>query len=219
MSMTLEKALASLDPTNADLWTSDGSPKMDVLQGLTGDMTLTRAKVRQAAPAFSRENPTLDLGDEPPAPSGPTDQGTDASPIPQDEPDADDEPELEEELQAEESEDETALDAEINALSEEIAAREQELNEGRKAMDELIVRKDRLIAERAVHQTPHSDTIERMRFINRQAAMRAERAGNAQAARELLKQAQIPGGLPIDVALATRPRQRPQGVTSGPEHG
>jgi hypothetical protein len=212
MSMTLEQALASLDPTNADQWTSDGSPKMDVLQGLTEDASLTRAKVRQVAPNFSKDNPIVGVSSETPAPAGATNQGTVAAPPVVGDDEGEDTPPAEDgdgEMEEAQREEENTLDAEIAGLSDEIAAREAELNEGRKALDELIARKDKLIETREVQQTPHSDQMERMRFIQRQAAMRAERAGNASAARELLKQSNMIGGMPIDLALGARPRQRP----------
>lgn len=59
------EALAKLDPADDTQWTDDGGPRMDVLQKLTDDKALTRAKVNEAAPQFSRESAkTAALGHE-----------------------------------------------------------------------------------------------------------------------------------------------------------
>lgn len=49
----LEHAL-KLDHENDDLWTGDGLPRVDVLQHLTGDASLTRADINRAAPDCRR---------------------------------------------------------------------------------------------------------------------------------------------------------------------
>lgn len=57
--MNLIKALKSLDPSNADHWTADGAPVVAVVAELIKDKKLTRAQITEAAPSFTRENPTL----------------------------------------------------------------------------------------------------------------------------------------------------------------
>lgn len=48
--------VTQLDPTNDELWTADGLPKVDVVQkGLRND-NITRQAITNAAPSFSREN-------------------------------------------------------------------------------------------------------------------------------------------------------------------
>jgi hypothetical protein len=50
---TLEQALATLDPDDDAAWTADGLPRMDVLEALIGDKSITREQVD--AIGFTRE--------------------------------------------------------------------------------------------------------------------------------------------------------------------
>jgi len=59
MKTEILMGLSKLDVKNDDHWTSNGSPRMDVVQQLVGNDTLTRKMVTDAAPQFSRENPDL----------------------------------------------------------------------------------------------------------------------------------------------------------------
>ncbi len=52
--MNIKEALATLDPADDAHWTSDGMPRMDVLQKLTRAPDLSRTQVVNAAPDFSR---------------------------------------------------------------------------------------------------------------------------------------------------------------------
>jgi len=54
----IHAALRTLDPENDDHWTIDGAPRLDALIDLVG---MTREKLNQAAPLFSRTN--LELPD------------------------------------------------------------------------------------------------------------------------------------------------------------
>jgi hypothetical protein len=56
---TIKEALLKLDPTNDDLWTEDGLPRVDVLSALVGK-ALERKDVTDAAPLFTRANPVVD---------------------------------------------------------------------------------------------------------------------------------------------------------------
>lgn len=60
------EALQKLDPTDDTHWTDDGAPRMDALQNLTDDKTLTRAQVNDAAPQFSRPKAGEEPGVAPP---------------------------------------------------------------------------------------------------------------------------------------------------------
>lgn len=53
--MDIQKALAQLDPANDDHWTSDGAPRVDVVSEITGDKSLKRKDITDAAPKFTRE--------------------------------------------------------------------------------------------------------------------------------------------------------------------
>lgn len=54
MSDNIRKALEQLDTDNDAHWTADGLPRMDVVEELSGKKGLTRAKVTEAQPGFSR---------------------------------------------------------------------------------------------------------------------------------------------------------------------
>lgn len=56
--MNLEEALKQLDPANDDHWTTDGSPRIDVLKDLmgAGGEGLKRGVVLERFPEFSRNN-------------------------------------------------------------------------------------------------------------------------------------------------------------------
>lgn len=51
--MSLEVALATLDTDDDSLWTSEGLPRIEVLESLTGGK-VTRADVELVSPGFSR---------------------------------------------------------------------------------------------------------------------------------------------------------------------
>lgn len=57
---TLIEALVDLDPENPNHWTSDGLPKLDALKFATGNASLTRSDVTDAAPLFTRDNRVIE---------------------------------------------------------------------------------------------------------------------------------------------------------------
>lgn len=59
--MTLKEALSKLDPNNQDHWTTDGSPRIDVLKSLMGEegAGLDRGTVLKEFPDFRKTNLTL----------------------------------------------------------------------------------------------------------------------------------------------------------------
>jgi predicted nuclease with TOPRIM domain len=52
--MQIEEALLQLDVANDDQWTQDGLPRVDVIQVLTENNTVTRAEITAVDPTFSR---------------------------------------------------------------------------------------------------------------------------------------------------------------------
>jgi len=54
---TIFNALKTLDPEDDDHWTTDGAPRLDVLEPLLP--AVTRRHLLQAAPLFNRKNPVL----------------------------------------------------------------------------------------------------------------------------------------------------------------
>ena len=59
MKLSLEQALKSLDPQNAEHWTAEGLPRVETVQLLTGDADHTRAAITASAPMFTQGNPFL----------------------------------------------------------------------------------------------------------------------------------------------------------------
>lgn len=53
--MSIAEALAQLDPENDEHWTSDGLPRIDVVQKVAGLKKLSRQEITDADPNFTRE--------------------------------------------------------------------------------------------------------------------------------------------------------------------
>lgn len=81
--MNINQALATLDPENDDHWTSDGLPRMEVVEDLVGDKSIKRKDVTDADPEFTRETAKARKTETPDEPNDDTasdepDAGTDA---------------------------------------------------------------------------------------------------------------------------------------------
>lgn len=59
MKLSLEAALKSLSPDNAEHWTAEGLPRVETIQLLTGNVDHTRAFITAFAPMFTQGNPFL----------------------------------------------------------------------------------------------------------------------------------------------------------------
>lgn len=100
--MKLTQALALLDPAVEEHWTSDGLPRMDALVDLTGDSSITRKAVTNAAPSLTRRT-AAELEGEPEEPAeAPEEPAEPPAEAPPEEPAAPAEPESEPEAPAEE---------------------------------------------------------------------------------------------------------------------
>ncbi|MCK5612907.1 hypothetical protein KAR91_64130 [Candidatus Pacearchaeota archaeon] len=133
---TILEALSQLDPQNDDHWTANGSPRMDAIEELIGDSSVTRADVTNAAPEFSREvalaaAAAAPEGEPDPAPEGEGEGEPDPAPEGEGEPDpapegegsGDDEPESEPTSEPEAP----ASEPEIQASREELEAEREKL--------------------------------------------------------------------------------------------
>lgn len=56
MNDRLITALKQLDPANPNHWTVEGLPRLETVCILVGDQSVTRAKIVEVAPAFTRSN-------------------------------------------------------------------------------------------------------------------------------------------------------------------
>lgn len=69
MSSKILEALKKLDPANEAHWTSDGLPRLDVLDQLTGEK-ISREILTQVAKGFTRKSPVIvGMEESPPTPA------------------------------------------------------------------------------------------------------------------------------------------------------
>lgn len=225
-------ALKQLDPANADHWTGDGAPRLDVLAKLMKVSNVKRGDVTEAAPHFTKDNPTL----EAPAAQGgesTSGQGADAAPTPpaDDEAqqgsgegdeggegagDGDQDPPADDEGDEgdEGDEDEGDLlpgDEELDEAEAAVLAAKAKLDEAQAAADaakkvvlEAQAEHDKLVEARDSARSPHADMEERLAFIKRQQENRARRAG---VSTELLKGInvdQLDPRSPLDRSMARK---------------
>lgn len=80
MKMSLLAALAQLDPSNDNHWTGEGLPRLDTVKFMTGDSTVTREAVTQAAPGLTRATPLQ--GAQAPVSGGGTGEAQNVAPAP-----------------------------------------------------------------------------------------------------------------------------------------
>ncbi len=59
MNDRLITALKQLDPANPNHWTVEGLPRLETVCILVGDQSVTRAKIVEVAPAFTRSNQVI----------------------------------------------------------------------------------------------------------------------------------------------------------------
>ena len=53
--MSIQEALAQLDPENDKHWTGSGRPKLSVVRELTGDQSISAKQLKEASPGFVRK--------------------------------------------------------------------------------------------------------------------------------------------------------------------
>lgn len=167
-------ALATLDPQNDDHWTSDGLPRMDVLEALCGH-TLTRADVTAAAKGFSRRNPTL-------AVETPVEESIDDKPEDGAEDKAETEPAPRAPVTAAEPENELA--AAIAKAEAEVAATTKSAAEAQAAHSKALANLDVLIRKRDELERGLTSAESIKAF---QASQHAQRAAAANMRRALLE--------------------------------
>ena len=201
------EALRSLDVANHDHWTSDGHPRMDVLQELVGDPSLTRKRVNEASPNFTRS--TADGLPDAPGLSPATEQGALAAPVLEDPAPADDDapaPADEDPAQEDTSEEEDELTTQLADVDARLAEAQKGMSALQREAHELNAARDRLIEERDRQRTPHDDQVERMHFIRSQAELRRARAGERSLVREMELNARgLASSSTLDQSMATRP--------------
>jgi len=226
------KALPQLDAKNDDHWTSDGLPRLDVLAKLMKVSNVKRGDVTEAAPNFTKDNPTL-AAPEAQGGESTTGQGADASPTPQaDEAkegaegeqsgddaqaaDADDatDPAHDVENHDDEAQDDEELGYEPGEIDEAEAAvleakakleeAQSAANDAKAVVDKVQAEHDRLVELRDSQKRPHQDMEDRMVFIRRQHEQRAARAGLAAEALKGIDLSKLDPRSPLDRSMARK---------------
>ena len=239
--MDLEEALLKLDPKNDDHWTEGGAPRVDVLKEMTENSGLTRQAISDAAPHFTRENPTLEATD----PDAKDDETSSDSPAEgagdngdPDLPTAEEEAAHDEEIELADAENLTIWDAEdpakfYNRLmamdikeAEEAATfssnAAQELLKQRAALDKAIKTHHQNMANaknRVAALTPKNKAQQDiMDHIRKQRELRAAKMGGISAIKSALgidKNVKLDGRAPIDQAFDRKRERGTQRPTRG----
>lgn len=219
-------ALGQLDVKNDDHWTSDGLPRLDVLAKLMKVSNVKRGDVTEAAPNFTKDNPTL-TAPEAQGGESTTGQGADASPTPQaDEAkegaegeqsgddaqaaDADDATDPAHDVEAHDDEaafDEGEIDEAEAAVLEaraKLDAAQAAANEAKAVVDKAQAEHDRLVELRDAEKRPHQDMEDRLTFIRRQHEQRAARAGLAAEALKGVDLSKLDPRSPLDRSMARK---------------
>lgn len=176
---SINQALLSLDPSNDDHWTSDGSPKMEAVAQFL-DQEVTRKDIIQAAPEFNRTH-AMSLKEQE------DDEDRDEQEE-QGEPEVSEEEDVQEKAdEAEETQDKPVASAEgwcpdelLNKLRRAQEKHAHLENLSRKAQDAARAANDevaKLEEEIEKHRPRHSDQEQIMKYIRNQNEQRAKRAG------------------------------------------
>ena len=167
--ITITMALGLLDPADDTQWTHEGLPRMDVIERMVDDHSITRKDVTDADPEFCREVAAQRKSDAETEADDAVAQ-EEAQDEPSDEVQAGVQEETQGQVNAEEK-----LKAEILTVSQEIEVLAAEETEVGKHKDELI-RHLRLLQQTTNKQhSASADMKARMAFIKSQGEQRAKR--------------------------------------------
>ncbi len=159
---TITEALGLIDPAEDYQWTSEGLPRMDVIERMVGDRAITRKEVTDADPEFCRE---VAIQRRASAPREESDNGPDSEVQEQG---------RQEKAQGEIDPEEAVRDA-LLAVSTEIEALTAERAEIDKAIDQQMLQQQKL---QHLSQSQHSATADmkaRIAFVHSQNDQRAKR--------------------------------------------
>jgi hypothetical protein len=155
----IHAALVKLDPDTEAHWTSEGAPRLDVLHQLTGDLSLDRKTVTEAAPNFSRSHRKLD----PPTPGKHPDPVTESAPTAAKPPESVEEAVAPKKSKAAGQGPKNTLRAQIAALDKEIADADREVKAAEGKLRKLHDRQSALQTELGkIVSEPHAVMVKRM---------------------------------------------------------
>jgi hypothetical protein len=179
------KAVDKLDVNDDNHWTTDGLPKMEVMQNLSGIKELTRAQMNEMVPNLSREAMKTAQGGG--APLQP--------PAPKVVPDA-----------------EPAEDPTFGKTPEEISAEVDELEQEKQHLSRQA---SDILDEIRKLQTEYDETIRAHDEVQKKINERTPMGTNSNAIRAYIEKSnaerheRVTGAAPIDKALGGRPRKYP----------
>lgn len=190
VTITLKDALGFLDPAKDEEWTDDGLPRVDVVQRLMDDTSITREVISREDPSFCREEARKRKETK-----GQADNG----------------------VRNQEAKAETG-DSEIRKLDKDIASLMAERDKVTKQITELSKKRDRLQAKLFQQYSPESDTKARLVFIKKQNELKTERHSKGQKILQGVNRDILDPKSPLDKAMSrknTRGTQRPTFATAG----
>lgn len=189
----IKTALNSLNPEDDNLWTNDGLPRMDVVEGLLNDKAITRKDVTEADPEFCRDTAKVRCDTKA------QEAQNDVSPKVQ--------TGNQEETQAPEVNPEEQLRAHIVELDEAIRKLSEERTELDKEIHKLQLYRDKLQTESHTSHSAKEDMKARMRYIESQNKARAKRYEKGRIILQVIGKDGLHPMSKLDQAM-TRKRQR-----------
>jgi hypothetical protein len=200
-------ALTQYDPDNPDHWTTDGMPKMWVMQEAVPALAnVTRKMVTEAAPDFDREFAHAQRKPADPVPPQVVPQDPEASveeaPVLAKDPG---EPQAQEELSKDQVQ---RMAEEMEDLDVQMAAMDAEIEKAKVARRKIEIARDGIANQLDKQERiPFSDAVKRHQ--QSQQALRAERVEGAKRLRNLAKSVDAPmpavaHGSKLDAAMARR---------------
>lgn len=174
-NMTIKDALGRLDPENDYVWTSDGLPRMEAVERLLVDRSVSRKDVTDTDPEFCREVAKLRKAEDDQVITGIMNE-PELSPRAEAKAERDkDGVQKERKAQTQEIDPEEALRDMIQTVSAEIETLSTERAQIDKAIDQLIKHQAQLQVKTQVQHSATADTKARMTFIHSQNEQRAKR--------------------------------------------
>ena len=226
------EALSQLDPLNDDHWTTDGAPRMDAIEAIVGDKSITRKDIVNAAPDFNREKasqPPEDdeqSGDQGEAQENQTNgEGSqEQQPNPDDDEDEDeDEPQGELEIPTGQTEAEfiqwmlTLKANDLESLEETLKEQINQLAQGIEQAKDLIIKTRRAVTatrqriQQIVPGSTNQDAIND--FIKAQNAALAAKVARRNEILKGVKADELDPRAPIDAAMARKTKRGTQRPT------
>lgn len=175
----IKEALELLDPEKDEHWTADGLPRMDIVESLVGDKSITREDVTNADPEFCRDRAKITSTETV------AEKRQEATDVLQD-------------IVPEEPAPVTK-----QSVDEQIQALQGQIDVLTRSRDKLARLRDKLQEAEYGDNSPKADTEARLRYIASQNELRAKRVAKAKEISQLVGQ-QIAAGSQLDQAMSRK---------------